>query len=92
MLFFNPINGMEVIVAQKITSRDDLIRTKLKYIVNKTRALTITTCVVFRVKSISAIDPGIRVSMDKKSLGRSLYRAKVNSTYVRRENGTDEVF
>jgi hypothetical protein len=29
--------------------------------------------------------------MDKKSLGRSLYRAKVNTTNVRRENGTDEV-
>ena len=55
-----------------------------------TKAETITTCVVFNVNSASAI-PWYSSVMDKKSLGRSLYRAKVNSTYVRRENGTDEV-
>lgn len=30
--------------------------------------------------------------MDKKALGRSLYRAKLNTSYVRREAGTDEIF
>ena len=30
--------------------------------------------------------------MDKKALGRSLYRAKMSTSYVRREAGTDEIF
>ncbi len=30
--------------------------------------------------------------MVKKALGRSLYRAKMNTSYVRREAGTDEIF
>ena len=67
-LFFNPNIGIDVIVAQNKISREERIRTKLKYIVRITKAQTITTCVVFSVKSISAINPGFVSEWTKKVL------------------------
>lgn len=38
------------------------------------------------------LPPRSSATMDKKTtLGRSLYRAKANTSYIRREAGTDEV-